>query len=820
MLTPNRAWRGQIIALLCGVLLLGVVVWRANSPRGTEVVGTPALSRADAHPRDAQSVPSVSRVDGPGSAGATRKGREVASEVWASPDTLFRVRPAPADAAAIEARAPLPADWVRYVEVNLGVFATKDSPLWRSDGAGTLRFSLPGLGEQVVEGLRTEILGPQRYVVQGELRDRPGSRVLVTFNQDAVAAQVYAPGAGEFHLRGLAAEEGQVAQLVKVAVDRLPPCGGAPSPSHTADIAAVRAAAMSKFVAEGGLTRAKAPRTAEAAGPTMVARLLFLYTGTVRTTYGTTSQVETVIDLAVAAVNSDFANSEIPLRIQLAAAQAVTYSETGLNYSRTLGALRGVTDGTLDSIHAARDEALADLVTIGVMGNDSGNSLGIAYLLDEPNDYVNPFYAFSVVQFPVMATASVLSHEIGHNLGCAHDRENTDGPGAYSFSYGYRFSVQDKNGGTRQFRDIMAYAPGTRLPYFSNPRIKLSQAEAAGVNVVFAEPTAIGIAGGQPGESDGARTITENAFEVANYRISADRAYDVGTLINVSTRAFVGTDAQQLIGGFIVDGAGTKRVLVRAVGPALAPFGVTGTLADPRVRIFRLPQGDIVGENDNWGVQPNPQETTVRGFPFPSGSRDSAILLSLPAGSYTANVEGVGGTTGVALVEAYEIDSTVGQRLLNLSTRAYADRGGREMVAGFVIAPEELRTNGTKRVLIRVLGPTLSQFGVPQVLGDPMMTLFDGTGRRLREIDDWDPPSTSLTGGARIARGTVDQPSEQAVFDAIKALNLPAMTPLEPALVTDLPPGSYTVVVQPFEAPDQPAQPGVGIVEVYELRAP
>lgn len=805
---------------LLGGLLLGVLVWRVTAPpKGDPGAGSgrPVLA-ADAPGAIASSA--TRSAAGATTVAAESPVRADEAAHWPTPDTLFRTRRAPVDAAEIEARAALPADWVQYVDVNFGVFAAKDSPLWRTDGAGTLRFTLPGLGDQVVERLKTEILGPQRYVVQGALRDRPGSRVLVTFNQDAVAAQVYAPGAGEFHLRGLASAEGQVAQLVKVAVDRLPPCGGAPSPSHSADIAAVRAAALSKFAAEGGLARAAARRTAEAAGPTMVARLLFLYTQAVRTTYGSVSQVQTVIDLAVAAVNADFTNSQIPLRIELAAVQAVTYSETGLNYSRLLASLRGATDGVLDTVHAARDEVFADLVTIGVMGNDSGNSLGIAYLLDEPSDYVNSFYAFSVVQFTVMATASVLSHELGHNLGCAHDRENTDGPGAYSFSYGYRFSVQDSRGGTRQFRDIMAYAPGTRLPYFSNPRIKISQAEAAGVNVDFAEPTAIGVAAGLPGESDGARTIAENAFEVANYRVSPDRSFDAGTLINVSTRAFVGTGAQQLIGGFIVQGAGTKRVLVRAAGPALAQFGVSGTLANPRLRIFRLPQGEVVGENDDWGLQANPQETTVRGFPFPSGSLDSALALALPAGSYSANVEGVGGATGVALVEAYELDTIGGQRLLNLSTRAFADRGGREMVAGFVIAPDAQRPNATKRVLIRVLGPTLTQFGVPEVLGDPLMTLFDGTGRRLLEVDDWDPPSTSFAGGARIARGTVDQPSEQAVFDAVKALNLPAMTPVEPALVTDLPAGSYTVVVQPFETTGQPAQPGVGIVEVYELRSP
>ncbi|HRE84643.1 MAG TPA: hypothetical protein PLN52_26620, partial [Opitutaceae bacterium] len=127
---------------------------------------------------------------------------------------------------------------------------------------------------------------------------------------------------------------------------------------------------------------------------------------------------------------------------------------------------------------------------------------------------------------------------------------------------------------------------------------------------------------------------------------------------------------------------------------------------------------------DNWGEQARPQDTMVQGFPLGNGSRDAALLLSLAPGSYTANIEGRNGATGIALVEAYEVERGSEHRLINLSTRAFAD-GSRPMVAGFVIAADPSATARTKRVLVRVLGPTLSRFGVTGVLEDPIMTLYD-----------------------------------------------------------------------------------------------
>ena len=731
---------------------------------------------------------------------------------------FVRVAP-PSDAALLESRLTTPSDRIEYVRLNPGLLSAKSSPLWAPGGRGTITLPLGGAGVVEVSDLQTEILGPQRHVTRGVLTGHPGSRVLIAYNRGAVAAQIVDSELGEFHLRSVTAESGQVGQFFRVDPARLKVCGGSPSPSSAVDVVNAwstrRAANVVREESE-----ASAAVSAQAELPEKVTvRLLFAYTSAVRFAYGLVSQVESVIDLSVAGVNADFANTQVPVRIQLAAALQVNLTESGLNYERLLESLRGRTDGVLDGIHAARDEAAADVVALGVSGNDSGNSLGIAYLLEQPNDYVNPFFAFSVVQFGVMSSNSVLSHELGHNFGCAHDRENSQGQGAYPFSYGYRFFAQDTRGQNRQFRDIMAYSPGTRLPYFSNPRIKLTQAEVGGSSLFFSAPTALGIEAGQPGQADNARTIALNAFEVANYRVSPDRPFDLGTLVNVSTRAFVGTGSRQLIGGFIITGPATKKILVRAAGPALAAFDVPGVLENPILRIFRLPQGELIAENDDWTLQPNPQETTVLGFPFASGSRDSALLLSLPPGGYSANVEGNNGTTGTALVEAYEVDRPEGMRLINLSTRAFAEKTN-EMVAGFVIAADASSPNRTKRVLIRALGPTLETFGVTNVMTDPMMVLYDGQGQRLLENDDWDPPTTSLGSGVGVTRGSVDQPSEQLIFDVIKALNLPEMRPVEPALLVDLLPGSYTVAVRPFESleSNQPAVPGVGLVEVYEIR--
>jgi hypothetical protein len=141
----------------------------------------------------------------------------------------------------------------------------------------------------------------------------------------------------------------------------------------------------------------------------------------------------------------------------------------------------------------------------------------------------------------------------------------------------------------------------------------------------------------------------------------ASQELDSGRLINLSTRGLVGTGEEILIAGFVIQGTEPKLVLVRAVGPTLAEYAVSGTLPDPKLEIFRVGDGARVASIDDWGHSRNPRiaadaSLLAGAFPLPEGSTDASFLLQLPPGGYTAHVSGVGGLTGVALVEVYEVN--------------------------------------------------------------------------------------------------------------------------------------------------------------------
>ncbi|MSU52250.1 MAG: DUF4976 domain-containing protein [Opitutaceae bacterium] len=151
-------------------------------------------------------------------------------------------------------------------------------------------------------------------------------------------------------------------------------------------------------------------------------------------------------------------------------------------------------------------------------------------------------------------------------------------------------------------------------------------------------------------------TATDGGSGVALVEIYDGALNSGASIVNASTRAFVGTGDSVLIPGFVVSGTGTIRLLVRAVGPTLAGFGVTGTLADPTITLYR--GATVLATNDNWSSATNAAEiaataATVGAFPLPTGSNDAALVVVLPAGSYSAVVSGVGATTGTALVELY-----------------------------------------------------------------------------------------------------------------------------------------------------------------------
>ncbi len=295
-------------------------------------------------------------------------------------------------------------------------------------------------------------------------------------------------------------------------------------------------------------------------------------------------------------------------------------------------------------------------------------------------------------------------------------------------------------------------------------------------------------------------TLTTNAATVT---VETPRP---GRLTNLSVRTAAGTSTQTLTVGFVLNGTPDKTVLIRAIGPTLADFGVTGALADPRLQLFT--GTTLLVENDNWfapaagttPAKPNSfdlSETAVGisavfaasgAFGLPANSLDAAIVRTMPAGSYTAQISGTAGT-GIALAELYDTSPASGARLGNVSARAQVGTGDNILIAGFSISG-----NVPKQILIRGIGPGLTQFGVTGVLANPTLALYRGANK-VTENDDWGG-STALS----------------TVFRDVGAFALPSTTSRDSALLVTLAPGSYTAQVSGVNNTS-----GVALIELYEI---
>jgi len=252
---------------------------------------------------------------------------------------------------------------------------------------------------------------------------------------------------------------------------------------------------------------------------------------------------------------------------------------------------------------------------------------------------------------------------------------------------------------------------------------------------------------------------------------------------NISTRAFVETGDNVVIGGFIITGSGQKRVIVRAIGPSLVNHGITNPLQNPTLELHDH-TGAVIASNDNWMNAPNKQEIIDSGL-APTNNLESAILTSLNPGAYTAIVRGVNNGTGIALVEGYDLNPAAGSKLGNMSTRALVQTGDNVMIGGFIITG-----SGQKNVIVRAIGPSLAQHGITNPLQDPTLELHNGNGAIIAFNDNW-------------------KDTQQA---QIQATGLAPTNDNESAIVRMLAPGNYTAIVR-----GKNNTIGVALVEVYGL---
>lgn len=268
-------------------------------------------------------------------------------------------------------------------------------------------------------------------------------------------------------------------------------------------------------------------------------------------------------------------------------------------------------------------------------------------------------------------------------------------------------------------------------------------------------------------------------FDTGRTNVSPPAPVAAKSLANVSTRLRVQAGEGALIGGFIITGSESKTVVVRAIGPSLP---LPGALADPTLEIHDS-TGALIASDDNWNSD---RAHVLNTGLAPKDEHEAAIVVSLPAGAYTAVLRGAGDTTGIGLVELYDIDSNH-SRLANIATRGVVDAGDNVMIGGFIIAGDQ-----PTKVIIRGIGPSLGASGIANPLPDPVLELHDGNGSLITENDDW---------------RTLQE-------DAIKDTGIPPASDQEAAIVATLQPGNYTAIVR-----GKDERTGVGVVEVYNLDA-
>lgn len=265
-------------------------------------------------------------------------------------------------------------------------------------------------------------------------------------------------------------------------------------------------------------------------------------------------------------------------------------------------------------------------------------------------------------------------------------------------------------------------------------------------------------------------------------------------LLNISTRARVLTAEKVLIAGFIVTGPDTKQVIIRGIGPSVSNVGVT--LSDPTLELH---QGNTtLAVNDNWKIRSDgtSQQAEVEATKLaPKNDAESAIVMTLSPGSYTAVLSGKNADTGVGVVEVYDLAEFLNSQLANISSRGFVDTDDNAMFAGLI--PSGANGSGYARVVVRALGPSLSP-GIQDPLQDPTLELHDANGALTASNDNW----------------KINDQTQQPQEAEVRATTLaPPSNDSESTIVATLPPGPGTAIVR-----GKNNSTGVGLVEVYNLQ--
>jgi cyclophilin family peptidyl-prolyl cis-trans isomerase len=292
------------------------------------------------------------------------------------------------------------------------------------------------------------------------------------------------------------------------------------------------------------------------------------------------------------------------------------------------------------------------------------------------------------------------------------------------------------------------------------------------------------------GHSVGAAHVSVKATDLDGNEVSQMFAVNVvaapGRLVNLATRMQVGTGDNAMIAGFIMHGSSPKRLAVRALGFST---GLNGVIANPVLELHDS-SGATIATNDNWGDAPNHQDVSDIGL-APLSANESVILTTVPSSpsgtGYTAIMRGVNNTTGVGLVEVYDLDSGPDSTLLNIATRGQVGTDPNALIGGITLGGVD-----SKQILVRAIGPSLTAFGVPGALEDPTLELRNAQGGLIDSNNDWtDSPQMTQIQNSGLAPSNT---KESAVIQTLGA-------------------GQYTGIVRGVNGGT-----GIGSVEAYQLQ--
>lgn len=388
--------------------------------------------------------------------------------------------------------------------------------------------------------------------------------------------------------------------------------------------------------------------------------------------------------------------------------------------------------------------------------------------LDVRNNNAGPYTVFGRVVGNGMSVADAIASAPRFNFGSPFNELPLRG-----------YTTADYNSGKAVVVGNLFSIPGiTRISPLNFSAVSDNPSVSVGIS-----GTKLLVAGNQIGTAHITVTATDLDGAMVSQMFTVNVIAAPGRLVQLSTRMEIGTGDNALFGGFIMRGAASKRLMIRGIGPS-AGLGAAA-LVNPVLEL--RDNNGIILTNDNWGDAPNAQDM-IDAHVAPTQPNESGILITVPSNTtnafYTAIVTGAGGTTGLGLVEVYDLDFGPGSTLLNISTRGLVGIDPKQLIGGFFVGGSE-----SKQILIRGIGPSLASANITNFLADPILEVRDAQGA-VYINDDW---------------------MQSADKTAIQNSGLAPTHPKESAVLKTLPAGPYTAILRGVNG-----STGVGSVEVYQ----